>query len=130
VNEANEETSFPPARLDRRASVRYRLPHGPPVQVNASSAWRRWWPARLVDVSRGGFGLRLDEPLGLETVVQVRVQGWPGRPLLVLVRHVTREGDGWRCGGSLLVRLTDAELEALLRLVRRQAGAGFGEADS
>jgi hypothetical protein len=113
----NEEGPTRRARLDRRNSVRYCIPHGLTVQVNASSSWRRWWPARLLDVSRGGVGLLLDEPLLLETVVQVRVPGWPGRPLLIVVRHVTREGGRWRCGGPLLLRLTDGELQALLGLV-------------
>jgi hypothetical protein len=104
--------------LDRRNSVRYRIPHGLTVQVNASSSWRRWWTARLLDVSRGGIGLLLDEPLLLETVVEVRIPGWPGRPLLILVGHVSRDDGGWRCGGPLLLRLTDGELEVLLGLLR------------
>jgi hypothetical protein len=107
--------------LDRRNSVRYRIPHVLTVQVNASSSWRRWWTARLLDVSRGGIGLLLDEPLLVETVVEVRVPGWPGRPLLILVGHVSREKGSWRCGGPLLLRLTDGELEVLLGLIRDQA---------
>jgi hypothetical protein len=97
--------------------MRCRIPHALTVQVNTSSSWRCWWSARLLEVPRGGFGLLLDEPRLVETVVEVRVPGWRSRTLLILVRHVTREGGGWRCGGPLLLRLTDGALEALLGLV-------------
>jgi hypothetical protein len=80
----------------------------------------------LLDLSRRGFGLLVSVPVSLETVLEVEIEGWPGRPLLMLVRHVTPQDGGWRCGGSLFLPLSDGELQTLLALVREREGCGQG----
>jgi hypothetical protein len=109
---------------DRRAWVRFAVPGGHPARAWNAQAWRRRRPARLLDLSPGGLGLLLTDPLTPGTVLQVAIDGWPGRPLWGFVRHVTATGRGWLHGCELFLPLEASDFQVLLAAVCPPPGGG------
>jgi hypothetical protein len=70
--------------------------------------------AILQNVSTKGIGLLLTEPVPLETVLEIEVQGQAIVKRFARVAHSTKQADGWLVGCSLNNSLSDGDLERLL----------------
>ncbi len=108
----------PPAAApapERRARVRYRVDQAITTRAFIANSYRSM-PARVVDVSGGGIGLILAQPLepGVRLNVEPEATHLPFE-ILADVVHVTALPDGtWRCGCALVWPLSEDEVRLLL----------------
>jgi hypothetical protein len=112
-----EEPGQAPRGKERRAAVRHPCAgRGPDRLVVRSGTESRW--ARPFDVSVGGVGLLLAQPVtpGSHLTIQMRSrQGRLSPPLMAAVVHARPQEDGtWRAGCAFAHVLGDEELESFL----------------
>jgi hypothetical protein len=112
----NANPSLPPAAspADRRAWPRF--PAQPETWGEVFDPETFIFQTALVlDLSAGGFGLLMPEPVPRETALWVEVQQRGRfRNLPAHVRHVRKSGGAWLHGCALDVPLTPAEMRELL----------------
>lgn len=69
----------------------------------------------MANVSTGGIGLVLDEPVPLKTFMKIEIKHrGTFHMLMARVAHVTPGGQGWLVGCQFTRRLTNAQLRELL----------------
>jgi hypothetical protein len=114
-----------PSGSERRVSVRYPSSDEYARLVNSCRALNapqdETWEAHVRDFSTTGIGLRVDRRFEPDTLLMVDLHDLPEgtpdhtRTLLVRVARVTPHDDGtWILGCSLMHKLTEADLLALL----------------
>jgi PilZ domain len=113
--------SAPPDRTDRaerRALVRFRCERACTTGRFITNTYRTL-PAQLVDISPQGLGLLLDQPLPMGTRLNIEFEDdTTALPieLLAEIVNVTAQADGsWRCGCTLVWRISEAEMWLLLK---------------
>jgi hypothetical protein len=107
----------PPTPADRRASVRYRCEKTAVGRAFIASSYRSV-SARVVDLSVGGVGLVVDQPLEIGTRLHVELDGPASIPLELVaeIRNSVQQPDGsWRCGCELVWQLSEDEVRFLLK---------------
>jgi hypothetical protein len=113
---SSREECAPNKHFERRASARYQ-----PIQEISCSLSRMVGeapcPARLLDVSQGGIGLLVEQPVEPGTSVLVTLQNRASRfqcSELVYVRHVTEQSGGtYHVGCEFIKKLTRGDLRTL-----------------
>lgn len=112
------DESQPRRRPERRFMIRYPSKAGA-VVVRDSDMMRIGLEGSLKDVSVGGIGLLMDEPLQINEQVKIRLHNEVQRfekEVRGIVRHATAREDGrYHNGVELLLRLTPLEV-SLLRM--------------
>lgn len=112
------DESQPRRRPERRFMIRYPSKAGA-VVVRDSDMMRVGLEGSLKDVSVGGIGLLMDEPLQINEQVKIRLHNEVQRfekEVRGIVRHATLREDGrYHNGVELLLRLTPLEV-SLLRM--------------
>lgn len=99
---------------DRRVWVRYPGPRHADAQVFDTRACSSQF-ARVVNLSAGGIGLLLDEPVPRQTFLKVEIEHQGSFHMLVArVVHVTAQGGGWLHGCEFTRPLSPGELRDLL----------------
>lgn len=107
------------ARLpaERRARVRFRCERPKEGRVFIANTFRSM-SARILDISASGIGLALPEAVPLGTRLNVELEGPSATPFEMLAEVVNvmpmAEG-GWRCGCDLVWKISDEELQLLLK---------------
>jgi hypothetical protein len=103
-----------PAVRNRRVWVRYPCPLDTPGQLfNTESSQVLQGTVR--NLSSGGIGLLMSEPVSVGTVLKIEVDCHAGpRMLVVRVTHVTEQPDGWLFGCELDVPLSGDQMRDLL----------------
>jgi hypothetical protein len=108
--------NLPPA--ERRAWVRYPCSLDLLHRIIDAETECGWW-ATVLDVSRGGIGLRLPQRIepGVTLILERPARhGRPGRalPVRVVASTAAAEG-GWRLGCQFVYPLSEQDMEALLQ---------------
>jgi hypothetical protein len=104
----------PVRQPNRRAWVRYLCRPETPGQTFQPESFR-CEHARVTNLSGGGLGLLLSEPLPAGTALKVELEGRHGPRLLgARVVYVTEQEDGWLHGCELNNPLPQTELDDLL----------------
>jgi hypothetical protein len=99
---------------DRRVWVRYPGASHADTQVFDTGACASQF-ARLVNLSSGGVGLLLDEPVPEKTYLKIEVeQHGSFHMLMARVVHVRRMSNGWLHGCEFSRNLSASQLRALL----------------
>ncbi len=107
-------TSTDGAPTERRARVRFRCERPTVGRVFIANTFRSM-SARVLDISAIGVGLLLPEAVPLGTRLNVELEG-PAFEMLAEVVNVAPQPDGgWRCGCDLVWKITDEELQLLLK---------------
>ena len=112
--------SFPRAPTEHRSSgnrrvwVRYPCPPDTPGQMfDPTRSLVQQGTVR--NLSGGGIGLLLAEPVVRGTVLKVEVDGWSGpRMVVVQVTHVQELAEGWLHGCELELPLSADQIRDLL----------------
>ena len=112
-----ENPGEPPETGDRRAAVRHPCgAHGPDHLVVRAEKESRW--ARLCDISLGGIGLLVAQPVTPSTRLTIQMRGGQeglSPRLTAAVVHARPQADGtWRVGCAFDHVLSARELEAFL----------------
>lgn len=105
------------AGAERRARVRFRCERPTVGRVFIANTFRSV-PARVLDISVIGVGLLLPEAVPLGTRLNVELEGRGATPfeLLAEVVNVAPHAEGgWRCGCDLVWKISDEELQLLLK---------------
>ncbi len=101
-----------------RAWVRYPCDSAISFQPLESRKDGNWRPARIVNISAKGLGLRLETPVQRGAILCVMLEASAHRfsqPLLVrVVRAGERSPNGWQVGCTFAIPLGEEELRALL----------------
>jgi len=105
----------PPALDERRAFVRYRCERPPVGRALISNTFKSI-NAQIVDLSVGGIGLVLDQPLEAGTRLTVELDEATPFEIVAEVKNAVLQADGkWRCGCELVWKLSEDELRFLLK---------------
>src|SRR5262249_23977888 len=75
------------------------------------------WGARVVDISANGFGLMLDRPVEIGTLLSVEIRSPTTQSkctILACVVHITSRPGEWNVGCNFIRELSEADLKALL----------------
>jgi hypothetical protein len=103
-----------PAPGENRVWVRYGCPPDTPGQLFDTESSKVQQGA-VHNLSSGGIGLLLGEPIQLGTIVKVELDGWSGpRMLTARVTHTTEQPDGWLHGCELELPLSGCQVRDLL----------------
>ncbi|HLJ93547.1 MAG TPA: PilZ domain-containing protein [Gemmataceae bacterium] len=101
-----------------RAWVRYPCDSAISFQPLESRKDGNWRPAKIVNISAKGLGLRLETPVQRGAILCVLLEATANRfsqPLLVRVVRVGERGpNGWQVGCTFAIPLGEEELRALL----------------
>ena len=103
--------------LNRRTSVRFPC-HLSATCQRGGGKTGVGLPAAVRDISQSGIGLAISRPFSCATVLTVKLQAADGSirgTAQVVVKHVRQEPAGWFHGCSFVNRLTEGELQALLK---------------
>ena len=103
--------------VERRARVRYRCEKPTAGRVFIANTFRSM-SARVLDISAGGIGLLLPDAVPLGTRLNVELEGHGATPFEILaeVVNVTPQADGaWRCGCNLVWKISEEEVQLLLK---------------
>jgi hypothetical protein len=103
---------------ERRAWVRHVCKFDSPHRVIDTETECGWW-ATVLNVSRGGIGLRLPQRIepGVTLILERPARhGWPGRAMPVRVVDATAAAEGgWLLGCQFVYPLSQQDMEALLQ---------------
>jgi len=102
---------------ERRARVRYRCEKPTVGRVFIANAFRSM-PAHILDISASGIGLLLPDavPVGTRLNVELDGHGATSFEMLAEVVNVTPQAEGgWRCGCDLVWKITEEEVQLLLK---------------
>jgi PilZ domain len=105
----------PPTPAERRAYVRYRCERPAVGRAFFSNTFKSL-AAQIVDLSVGGIGLVLDQPLEAGTRLNVELDADTPFEIVAEVKNSILQADGkWRCGCELVWKLSEDELRFLLK---------------
>jgi hypothetical protein len=107
--------NVPPTPAERRAFVRYRCERPAVGRAFISNTFHSL-NALIVDLSVGGIGLIMDQPLEAGTRLNVELDATMPFEIVAEVKNAVLQADGkWRCGCELVWKLSDDELQYLLK---------------
>jgi hypothetical protein len=112
-----KQTCVLPSSEERRHFHRYQIHHGKKAHLVAHLVDAEWWPADVVDLSKGGVCLFCDHHLNPGEVVTLSLHHIPHRFVCELPVRLVLAVEclgAYLLGAAFTRELTDAEMAGLL----------------